>query len=285
MKIGIGLPNNVVGVPGPLMVQWARRAEQRGFESLTTIDRLVYPSFDSIIALALAAGATTDLALVTNILLAPLYPPAILAKQLASLALAAGNRIAVGVAVGAREDDYGAAGVDFDKRGRLLDDQVTVMREAWRRTPVADSTPLSPEPVTIPLLFGGRSKATLRRATTVGDGWVGGALREYAWQSEFADRVRAGWREAGRPGNPQTHASVNFAIGDQHVAESGRKHLAHYYGFKPEYAKRNVDDLITSPRDALDTVRAYADLGFDRLLFHPAAASLDQVDRLADAVL
>jgi alkanesulfonate monooxygenase SsuD/methylene tetrahydromethanopterin reductase-like flavin-dependent oxidoreductase (luciferase family) len=143
MKIGIGLPNNVVGVPGPLMVEWAQRAEQRGFESLTTIDRLVYPSFDSIIALALAAGATTDLALVTNILLAPLYPPAILAKQLASLALAAGNRIAIGVAVGAREDDYTAAGVDFDKRGQLLDDQVTVMREAWRRTPVADSTPLS----------------------------------------------------------------------------------------------------------------------------------------------
>lgn len=88
MKIGIGLPNNVVGVPGPLMVEWARRAEQRGFESVTTIDRLIYPSLDSIIALALAAGATTELTLVTNILLAPLYPPAILAKQLASLALA-----------------------------------------------------------------------------------------------------------------------------------------------------------------------------------------------------
>ena len=78
---------------------------------------------------------------------------------------------------------------------------------------------------------------------------------------------------------------MNFAIGDQHVAESGRKHLAHYYGFTPEYAKLNVDDLITSPRDAFDTVRAYADLGFDRLLFHPAVAALDQVDRLADAVL
>ncbi len=101
------------------MVEWARRAEQRGFESVTTIDRLVYPSLDSIIALALAAGATTDLALVSNILLAPLYPPAILAKQLASLALAAGDRIAIGVAVGAREDDYTAAGVEFRKRGRV----------------------------------------------------------------------------------------------------------------------------------------------------------------------
>jgi alkanesulfonate monooxygenase SsuD/methylene tetrahydromethanopterin reductase-like flavin-dependent oxidoreductase (luciferase family) len=285
MKIGIGLPNNVVGAPGPLMVEWARRAEQRGFESVTTIDRLIYPSHDSIIALALAAGATTDLALVTNILLAPLYPPAILAKQLASLAAATGDRLAVGVAVGARADDYAAAGVEFEKRGRLLDDEVTAMREAWLGEPVTNGSTLSPAPVDIPLLFGGRSKATLRRATTVGDGWVAGALRDYSGQSEFIDRVRAGWREAGRPGNPTNHASVNFAIGDDGVAESGRKHLAHYYGFKPEYAQLNVDDIVTSPKDARDTVRAYSDLGFDRLLFHPAVASLDQVDRLADAVL
>jgi alkanesulfonate monooxygenase SsuD/methylene tetrahydromethanopterin reductase-like flavin-dependent oxidoreductase (luciferase family) len=268
-----------------LMAEWARRAEQRGFESVTTIDRLIYPSLDSIVGLALAAGATTDLALVTNILLAPLYPAAILAKQLASLALAANDRLVVGVAVGARADDYAAAGVEFGQRGRRLDEEVTTMREAWRGTPVADGSPLSPEPVDIPLLFGGKSKATLRRATTVGDGWVAGALRDYPGQSEFADQVRAGWREAGRTGNPQTHASVNFAIGNEHVAESGRKHLAHYYGFKPEYAKLNVDDIITSPQDARDTVRAYGDLGFDRLLFHPAVASLDQVDRLADAVL
>jgi alkanesulfonate monooxygenase SsuD/methylene tetrahydromethanopterin reductase-like flavin-dependent oxidoreductase (luciferase family) len=284
MEIGIGLPNNVVGVPGPLMADWARRAEQRGFESVTTIDRLIYPSIDSVIALALAAGATTHLALVTNILLAPLYPPTILAKQLASLALAAGDRLAIGVAVGAREDDYVAAGVDFDKRGRLLDEEVATMREAWSGKPVGDS-PILPRPVQIPLLFGGRGKATLRRATTLGDGWVAGALRDYKGQAEYLDRVRQGWREAGRAGNPTNHASVNFAIGGADIADAGRKHLAHYYGFKPEYAQLNVDDIITTPQDARDTVRAYRDLGFDRLLFHPAVASADQVDRLADAVL
>jgi alkanesulfonate monooxygenase SsuD/methylene tetrahydromethanopterin reductase-like flavin-dependent oxidoreductase (luciferase family) len=285
MKIGIGLPNNVVSVPGPLMVEWARRAEQRGFESVTTIDRLVYPSLDSIIALALAAGATTDLALVSNILLAPLYPPAILAKQLATLALAAGDRIAIGVAVGARDDDYTAAGVEFSKRGRVLDEIVTTMHDVWSGVPITDGGPLSPEPVHIPLLFGGRSKATLRRATTIGDGWVAGALRDYKWQAEFLELVRKGWQETGRTGEPQNHASVNFAIGDQQVADSGRHHLARYYGFKPEYAKLNIDDIITSPQDARGTVQAYRDLGFDRLLFHPAVASLEQVDRLADAVL
>jgi alkanesulfonate monooxygenase SsuD/methylene tetrahydromethanopterin reductase-like flavin-dependent oxidoreductase (luciferase family) len=106
MKVGIGLPNNIAGVPGPLITKWAGRAEQRGFESVTTIGRLVYPSIDSLIALALAAGASTNLALVTNILLAPLYPPAILAKQLASLADATANRLTIGIAVGGRQDDY-----------------------------------------------------------------------------------------------------------------------------------------------------------------------------------
>jgi hypothetical protein len=82
-----------------------------------------------------------------------------------------------------------------------------------------------------------------------------------------------------------TSGSVNFAIDGVKVAESGRRLLAHYYGFKPEYAKLNVDDIVTSPQDARDTVRGYSDLAFDRLLFHPAAAPLDQVDRPEDALL
>lgn len=285
MKIGIGLPNHVAGVPGSMIAEWTRRAERRGFEALTTIDRLIYPSLDSIVTLAVAAGASTDVTLVTNVLLAPLYQPVVLAKQLASLADIAGDRLAVGVGVGSRDDDYAAAGVDYRTRGRILDEQVTTMRNAWRGEPIGDGTPLCPAPVEVPLLFGGRSKATIRRATTVGDGWVAGALREYPWQAEFAEQIREGWRQAGRSGNPQIHASVNFALGDDGVAQAGRDHLGRYYGFKPDYAALNVADMLTSAQEARDTVRAYGDIGFDRLLFHPTVASLDQVDRLADAVL
>jgi alkanesulfonate monooxygenase SsuD/methylene tetrahydromethanopterin reductase-like flavin-dependent oxidoreductase (luciferase family) len=286
MRIAIGLPNHIAGVAGPLMAEWARRAERRGFESVTTIDRLVYPSLDSVVSLALAAGATTDLGLVTNILLAPLYPPAVLAKQLATLAAAAGERLVIGIAVGGREDDYAAAGADFGRRGRVLDAEAATLASVWRAEPVGDGdTPLTPSEVRIPLLFGGRSAATLRRATTVGDGWVAGALRDYPAQSEFLDRVRAGWRDAGREGSPLNHASVNFAFGDAAVVESGRAHLGRYYGFYPEFAALNVADMLTSPQDARDTVRAYADLGFDRVLFHPTVTDPDQVDRLADAVL
>lgn len=285
MKIGIGLPNHIAGVPGPMLAHWARRAEQRGFESVTTIDRLVYPSIDSVIALSVAASASTALVLVTNVLLTPLYPTLVLAKQLAGLADAAGNRLVVGIGVGSREDDYVAAGVPYTERGRVLDEQVSVLRRVWTGEPVGNGPALCPAQVDIPLLFGGRARATVRRAITMGDGWVAGALRDYPMQTAFADEIRAGWRKAGRAGEPRFHAAANFALGGADVTQAGREHVARYYGFKPDYAALNVADLVCSAKDARDTVQAYRDLGFDRLLFHPTVASLDQVDRLADAVL
>lgn len=285
MQLGIGLPSHIAHVPGPSTVQWARRAEQRGFAGLATIDRLVYESLDSIVALSLAAGATSEIRLATNVLLAPLYPAALLAKQLATLADVTDNRLLLGLGVGNRTDDYAAVGVDFGRRGRVLDDTVGLLRQAWRATPVTGDKGLCPRPVHIPILFGGRSEATMRRVVTMGDGWSAGALRDYDNQASFADRARATWREAGRSGRPLLHASVNFAFGDEDTVRLGREHLQRYYGFKPDYAALNVADMLTTPEDAAATVRAYRDLGFDGLVFHPCVAGVDQVDRLADAVL
>jgi alkanesulfonate monooxygenase SsuD/methylene tetrahydromethanopterin reductase-like flavin-dependent oxidoreductase (luciferase family) len=74
VDIAIGLPNTL-HINGPDVVEWARRAEERGFSSLATIDRIVYPSYDSLTALAAAAGATSRIRLFPDILLTPLYPP------------------------------------------------------------------------------------------------------------------------------------------------------------------------------------------------------------------
>jgi alkanesulfonate monooxygenase SsuD/methylene tetrahydromethanopterin reductase-like flavin-dependent oxidoreductase (luciferase family) len=279
MDIGIGLPNHIAHVHGSSITRWAVAAEKRGFASLTTIDCLPYPGLDSLLALTSAAGATSGIGLITNVLLAPLYPAALLAKQLASLSDISGGRLILGVGVGSRPDDYDALGVDFHRRGQILDHTVEVLRRGWH-----DGLNC-PTPVDIPLLFGGSSPATLRRVITVGDGWAGGALRNFPAQSDFADRVRAGWQERGRNGTPRFHASVNFALGDDEAVCAGQTHLRNYYGFKPDYAELNVADLITSSQDAAATVRAYRDLGFDALLFHPCVDDPDQIDRLADAVL
>jgi len=285
VELGIGLPNHVAGVAGAVVVEYARRAEVRGFDAVTTIDRLVYPSLDSVTTLALAAGATSRVGLVTNILLAPLYPPVLLAKQLATLSEASGGRLVLGVGVGARPDDYRGVGVEFDSRGPILDDAVAVWRRVWSGEPFDGDTALCPAPVTIPVLFGGKGRPTLRRVAAVGDGWAGGAVRDYETQVSFAEQLRSRWLEAGRAGRPLMQTSVNFALGDESVVAEGRRNLGRYYGNKPDYAALNVADMVATPEDALGTVRRYRDMGFDRLLFHPSVASLEQVDRLADAVL
>src|SRR3954463_6543105 len=74
MDIGIGLPNTLE-IAGPAVADWARNAEKRGFSSLTTIDRVVYPTYDSLTSLAVAAGATERIGLFPDILLTPLYNP------------------------------------------------------------------------------------------------------------------------------------------------------------------------------------------------------------------
>lgn len=285
MQIAIGLPSHIAHVPGLLTAQWARRAEQRGFACLAAIDRLVYESLDSIVALSVAAGATTDIGLMTNVLLAPLYPAALLAKQVTTLADASGGRFTLGLGIGSRPDDYTAVGVDYRRRGRILDETVAVLRDTCDAKTVTGDKALSAAPVRIPILFGGRADATIRRAVTLGDGWSAGALRDYPNQSVLADRVRAAWAEAGRAGRPWLHASVNFALGDADTVAVGRAHLQSYYGFKPDYAALNVADMLTSADEAAQTVRAYRDLGFDGLVFHPCVTDVEQIDRLAEAVL
>ena len=74
MEIGIGLPNAVRGVQGPALIDFAREAEQAGFSSLGTADRIVYDNYESLIALAAAAAVTERIRLLTSIPIAPLRP-------------------------------------------------------------------------------------------------------------------------------------------------------------------------------------------------------------------
>src|SRR3954452_19566668 len=107
MDVGIGLPATIRGVPGDQLLEWARRAEARGFSSLGTIDRLVYGNYESLIALAAAAAVTQRITLGTTIPLAPYRAnAALLAKQAASVDRLSGGRLLLGMAVGGREDDY-----------------------------------------------------------------------------------------------------------------------------------------------------------------------------------
>src|ERR687893_2160636 len=128
MRIGVGLPTTVPGADGALVVEWARRAEQGPFSSVAVLDRVVYDSYEPFAALAAAAGATSRIRLATMIAIGPLRPTGLLAKQAASLHALSGGRFTLGLAVGARTEDYEAAGVESRGRGRKLVEQLAYIR-------------------------------------------------------------------------------------------------------------------------------------------------------------
>ena len=199
MKIGIGLPNPVPDTPGNVMIDWAKRADAAGFSGLVTIDRIAYPSYDSLTALAAAAGATERISLMTNILLAPIYTPALLAKQAASIDQLSQGRLSLGLAAGGRSDDYEITGRDFHRRGREFDNGLEVMHKVWRGEALApSSSPASPTPTRdqrVPILFGGTSQKTVERVIQWGEGWTAGGARP-AQAAPFAEGIRSAWTAA-----------------------------------------------------------------------------------------
>jgi alkanesulfonate monooxygenase SsuD/methylene tetrahydromethanopterin reductase-like flavin-dependent oxidoreductase (luciferase family) len=264
-----------------------RAAEERGFSALATIDRIVYPSYDSLAALAAVAGATTRIGLMTNILLAPVYTPVLLAKTTSSIDQISTGRLTLGLAPGGRPDDFVAAGRDFHTRGRDLDAALEIMHRAWRGEPFGDGgKPICPTPVNdgrIPIVIGGTSDNAIRRVAAWGAGWTmgGGAP---GMGAPIVERVRTAWQETGRDGEPRLAALTYFSLGSDAENDS-RAYLRDYYGFLGEYADRIAESALRSESAIRDAVRAFEDIGITELYFDPTTASLDQVDRLADMVL
>src|SRR6266498_2429978 len=184
MQIGIGLPNPIPGTTGETIIQWARRAEGAGFSSLATIDRIVYPSYESLIALAAAAAVTERVGLMTNVLLGPTRNPVLLAKEAASVDQLSGGRLTLGLGVGAREDDFEAAGLDFHTRGKRWDEDLELIHRTWRGEPMGAGKPVGPRPARgdrVPILIGGMSDRAVERTVRWAIGWtVGGAPPERA---------------------------------------------------------------------------------------------------------
>jgi alkanesulfonate monooxygenase SsuD/methylene tetrahydromethanopterin reductase-like flavin-dependent oxidoreductase (luciferase family) len=280
VDISIGLPNTL-NHRGPLMVDWARRAEERGFTSLGTIDRIVYPNYDTITSLAVAAGATSRIGLLSGILLAPLYPPVWLAKAAASLDGMSGGRLTLGVAVGGRPDDFAAMGVPMEQRGRIMDRMLEVMRTVFAGEPLpGDAFPVashgSPK-----VLIGGTSDAAVRRTVQYGQGWIagGGGADQIG---PMIDKVRRAWHDAGRESEPRIAALAYYGLTDEAVS---RRSLLTYYGFLGDFGGMIADSALRTPQSLGEAVKAYEGAGVDELIFDPTVPALEEVDRLADAVL
>jgi alkanesulfonate monooxygenase SsuD/methylene tetrahydromethanopterin reductase-like flavin-dependent oxidoreductase (luciferase family) len=216
----------LAGAGRDLILDWAREADAGPFSTVGVFDRFAYDSYDPLVTLAACSAVTQRIQLATTILTGPLYNTALLAKAAASLDALSGGRLVLGLAVGARENDYVAAGVEHRGRGRRLSEQLLALRDIWEAgeigpRPVQDGGPK--------LLVGGTSDAVLTRMARHAHGYIhgGGPPRVFA---RSADKARAAWADAGRPDHLHLWGMAYYALGAG-AAELGRDYLMRYYAF------------------------------------------------------
>jgi alkanesulfonate monooxygenase SsuD/methylene tetrahydromethanopterin reductase-like flavin-dependent oxidoreductase (luciferase family) len=284
MEIGIGMPNAVPGTSGEQIIEFARRAEARGFSTLGALDRVVYDSHEPLTAFAAAGAVTERIELTTAIVVGP--PRAndvLLAKQAATVQALSGGRLTLGIGLGARDDDYEASGVPTSGKGRRLDRQLETIKRVWSGEEFGFAGAVGPQPDAPPqILVGGSVEASFRRAAKYGAGWImgGGTPDQFA---EGAEGVRSAWSEAGREGAPRLESIGYFALGPDAEA-TAKKDLGHYYAWLgEEMAGMIAGSAATSEEMVGQYMSAFEDAGCQRLTLFATSADAGQVDLLADA--
>jgi alkanesulfonate monooxygenase SsuD/methylene tetrahydromethanopterin reductase-like flavin-dependent oxidoreductase (luciferase family) len=285
MDVGIGLPATIPGVERDQVLDWARRAESRDFSCLGTIDRLVYGNYEPLIALAAAAAVTERIRLATTILIAPLrVSGALLAKQAATVDHLSNGRLIFGVAVGGREDDFEASGVDFHTRGKQFEEMIEQFERVWAGESFGYAGAIGPKPPNgrPTLIIGGAADVAFERAAKHGDGWImgGGPPDQF---KEGAAKIDAAWEAAGREGKPRKMALAYFALGDG-AKEAADGYLHDYYGFLGEIADMIAGSAATDAETVKQYVEGFSAAGCDELVLFPCNPDPGQVDLLADAI-
>jgi len=202
MKFTLHFANNAFPDMAKAM-HFVKIAEAAGFDSVVTVDHVVFPHHytstypyaaggrlpggpswplpDPLIWMAAMAAITTKLRFMTGVIILPLRNPLVLAKQVATLDHLSGGRIDLGIGVGWLKEEFEALGVPFEKRGKRTDEYVAAMRALWAGEGASfkgefvsfDEVTCSPRPVkgAVPIMIGGHSEAAAKRAGRLGDGF------------------------------------------------------------------------------------------------------------------
>ncbi len=220
MDLGVGLP-----VSGPWAIptnlrQVASRAEDLGYHSVWSFQRLLHPVdedwgpmyhavLDPISTLAYVAGFTSRVRLGLAVVNLPFSAPIVLSKALTTVDIVSEGRLDVGLGLGWSRLEFEAAGVSWERRGARAEEFVACLKSIWTEPEVEFqgefySVPRSrvdPKPVQTPyppLLMGGMAEVALRRIGRIADGWISSSREDLQAIGTSIDVVRTSAAEAGR---------------------------------------------------------------------------------------
>jgi alkanesulfonate monooxygenase SsuD/methylene tetrahydromethanopterin reductase-like flavin-dependent oxidoreductase (luciferase family) len=286
VKVGIALPTAIPGVQRRQVLDWARRADAAGFSTLGTLDRLVYPNWEPLVALSAAAAVTERIGLMSSVLLVPYRQnAAVVAKQAATIHALSEGRLTLGVGLGSREDDYSASGVSMRGRGKRADEMLARIRRLWDGEEVGYAGGVGPDVRDNPpqIIVGGTADKAFRRAAEYADGWMlgGGAPERFR---ELSGKLTAAWRERGREGEPRKLALTYFALGDDPQGDT-RRAIGEYYSSSPEYAATIMAVTAKGEGAVRERLDYFRDVGVDEVVMFPASPDPQQVELLARVAL
>jgi probable F420-dependent oxidoreductase len=221
--IGIGLPVSGAWATPANQLRVARRAEELGYHSAWTFQRLLVPEspgeraaqevyrsvHDPVVSLAFVAGHTTRIRLGLSVLNIPFFSPALMAKQLVTLDAVSGGRLDVGLGIGWMREEYAAVGAPYRRRGRRAEEFLAALRTLWSEEVVEfhgefyeiPRSRVEPKPVQRPhppLILGGEARPALERAGRLADGWASSSGADLRHIGESIAVVRRAAAEAGR---------------------------------------------------------------------------------------
>ena len=209
------------------VVDVAKRADEKGIDQISITDHVVmgehtenypygpfpapldYPWYEPVTFLAAVAGATKSIRLSAGILIAPLRPAVLLAKQLATLDVMSRGRVEMGIGLGWQKEEYDASGVPWEGRYTRLEEQVRVCKLLWSEAPATfhgktvtlDKIYQYPRPVQkggVPLWFGiAPTEKNFARIAELGDGWIPMEQRPEKLAPYIAE-LRSAYKKAGR---------------------------------------------------------------------------------------
>src|SRR5213083_246416 len=207
MKLGICLPHYGRPIEVPRILEVARRAEERGLDSVWVTDHVIVPNqanviyrehmLDPLAILPWLAGVTRGIALGTSVVILPYRSPIPVAKLLDSVDVLSGGRLIVGAAIGWLEGEFETLGVPFRERASRSDEALELMRALWtqahpkiqtKRHRVQDVafSPIPRQTPRPPLYIVGSSDGAFRRVARLGDGWHASSMNHEAFRQGTA---------------------------------------------------------------------------------------------------
>jgi len=295
VSVGIHIPSSAVAAldSGEAYAEFFQQVEALGLDAIWTEDRIFHDAsmLDPLMLLASAAACTRRIELGTAVLVVTLRAAAVVARQVSTLHHLAGGRLALGVSLGGRPEEYTAVGVPMNRRVTVFQESVAVIRRLLAGEPVdyqgrffrLEKATVRP-PARVPLYVGGHAEGALRRAGELADGWIMspfGTVRDFPrlWRA-----VQDAARAAGR--NPDALVAgrlVYVAVDDDRdrARNALRQFLHGYYGSRFDVDQHAV---FGPAREVAARLADHVDAGITKLMLGVPSLDLAHLRRVAHEV-